>query len=67
MHAEIRNIRLQKLYLITIFVLTTLLTITWQFAQFVLLLQTLVLFGLALIKILDKDKVIYYSVWQLHK
>ena len=45
------------LHLITIFVLTFLLTITWQFAQFVLLLETLVLLAFGLIGLLDKDKV----------
>ena len=34
-------------------------TITWQFAQFALFLQTLIIFGLSLIGILDKDKVSY--------
>ena len=48
---------LQKLYLVAIFALTFLLTITWQFAQFVLFLQALIIFGLSLIGILDKDKV----------
>ena len=48
---------LQKLYLVAIFTLTFLLTITWQFAQFVLFLQALIIFGLSLIGILDKDKV----------
>lgn len=46
----------ETLYLVTIFALTFLLTITWQFAQFVLFLQALVIFGLSLIGILDKDK-----------
>ena len=48
---------LQKLYLVAIFALTFLLTITWQFAQFVLFLQAFIIFGLSLIGILDKDKV----------
>ena len=47
----------QKLHLAVIFALTFLLTITWQFAQFVLFLQALVIFGLALIGVLDKGKV----------
>ena len=42
-----------------IFALTFLLTITWQFAQFALFLQTLIIFGVSLIGILDKDKVSY--------
>ncbi len=39
------------------FVLTVILTLTWQFAQFVLLLQTLVLFALAATNLVDKHKV----------
>ena len=47
----------EKFDLISIYVLTFLFAITWQFAQFALLLQCLVLFGLALIKILEREKV----------
>ncbi len=47
----------QKLYLISVFTLTFLFAITWQFAQFILLLESLVLFGLAVLQIIDHDKV----------
>jgi len=49
-------------------------TITWQFAQFVLLIQALALFGLAMVGALDKDRVsrllsvhlaVMLSVWYL--
>ena len=33
-------------------------SLTWQFAQFVSLLQALALFGLATIGLIDKDKVV---------
>ena len=48
-----------KLYLIATYVLSFCLAITWQFAQFVLLLQSLVLFTMATMKVVDKDKVRY--------
>ncbi len=47
----------QKTYLITVFGLTFLYGLTWQFAQFVTLLQCVTLFGLATIELVDKDKV----------
>jgi hypothetical protein len=45
--------------------LSFLLTITWQFAQFVLLLETIMLFGLALVGILDRDKASSYLVFRV--
>ena len=47
----------EKVYLVAAYVLSFLLAITWQFAQFVLLLQSLVLFALGIVRIVDKDKV----------
>jgi hypothetical protein len=39
-----------------VYLFSLLYTLTWQFAQFVSLLQALALFGLATIGLLDKDK-----------
>ncbi len=50
---------LQRVYLMTILALTLMFALTWQFAQFVLLLQSCVLFGLAVLGVVDKDKVGY--------
>ena len=41
----------------SVFLLTFLFAISWQFAQFVLLLQCLALYGLAVLQLVDKDKV----------
>ena len=43
--------------LMAIYISSLLFTITWQFAQFVLLIQALVLFCLATVGILDRDRV----------
>jgi len=57
-----------------IFLTSLAFTITWQFAQFVLLIQALALFGLATVGALDKDRVsrllsvhlsVMLSVWYL--
>jgi len=40
-----------------VYLLTLLFTVTWQFAQFVLLLQAVTLFGLATVGLLDRDRV----------
>eukprot|EP00096_Caligus_rogercresseyi_P002039 TRINITY_DN1371_c0_g1_i1.p1 TRINITY_DN1371_c0_g1~~TRINITY_DN1371_c0_g1_i1.p1 ORF type:complete len:275 (-),score=23.55 TRINITY_DN1371_c0_g1_i1:164-988(-) len=47
----------EKLHLVLSFVLSLLFTLCWQFSQFVLLLQSLVLFGLGLLRIIDPSKV----------
>ena len=47
----------QKAHLILIYILTLVFNLTWQFSQFVLLLQASVLFILATIQILNKDHV----------
>jgi len=44
-------------HLVKIYALSFMFTVTWQFAQFTLLLQALVLFGLATVGLLDKDRV----------
>ena len=41
-----------------IYISSLLFTITWQFAQFVLLIQALVLFCLATVGLLDRDRVL---------
>jgi hypothetical protein len=43
--------------LVLIYVLTLVFNVTWQFSQFVILLQSCVLFVLATIQILDRDQV----------
>ena len=48
--------------LVMVFISSLLFTITWQFAQFVLLIQALVLFCLATVGLLDRDRVISISV-----
>ena len=48
----------QILYPAIICLLTAMYTLTWQFAQFVTLLQSLVLFSLAALSLINKDKVI---------
>ena len=45
-------------HLVLIFIPSLLFTLSWQFAQFVLLIQALVLFILATVGLLHKDKVI---------
>ena len=47
-----------NLYPAIICVLTTLYTLTWQFAQFVSLLQACVLFSLAALHMVNKEKVV---------
>ena len=44
-------------HLVAVFISSLLFTITWQFAQFVLLIQALVLFCLATVGLLDRDRV----------
>lgn len=60
--------------LMAIYISSLLFTITWQFAQFVLLIQALVLFCLATVGLLDRDRVcrllavdlcVIVSVWYL--
>ena len=43
-------------HLVAVFISSLLFTITWQFAQFVLLIQALVLFCLATVDLLDHDQ-----------
>ena len=54
----------------SVFLLTFLFAISWQFAQFVLLLQCLALYGLAVLQLVDKDKVNvcnkFYSLQRNH-
>ena len=45
------------LHLTAIYLSGLLFTLCWQFAQFVLLLQALVLLGMATINLLDRQKV----------
>jgi hypothetical protein len=45
-----------------VYLFSLLYTLTWQFAQFVSLLQSLAIFGLATLGLLDRDKVSCYQV-----
>ena len=47
----------QDFVLVQIFVMTLLFLLTWQFAQFALLLHSLALFGMAILKLLNPDQV----------
>ncbi|XP_059083191.1 probable C-mannosyltransferase DPY19L3 [Tigriopus californicus] len=57
LYFDAKGRKYEKLHLMAIYLLTFLLTVTWQFAQFVLLLQGLVLFAFALLGILENNKV----------
>ena len=52
-------------HLVLIFIPSLLFTLSWQFAQFVLLIQALVLFCLATVGLLHKDKVIFIIIFML--
>ena len=61
-------------HLMAVFISSLIFTLTWQFAQFVLLIQALVLFCLATVGLLDRDRVcrllavhlcVMVSVWYL--
>ena len=54
----------RMLYPSLICLLTALYTLTWQFAQFVTLLQSFVLFSLAAVSLINKDKVVRVIVAQ---
>eukprot|EP00092_Neocalanus_flemingeri_P010313 GFUD01011110.1.p1 GENE.GFUD01011110.1~~GFUD01011110.1.p1 ORF type:complete len:1009 (-),score=246.24 GFUD01011110.1:254-3280(-) len=61
-------------HLVAVYISSLIFTLTWQFAQFVLLIQALVLFCLATVGLLDRDRVcrllavslcVMVSVWYL--
>ena len=49
-------------HMVLIFIPSLLFTLSWQFAQFVVLIQALVLFCLATVGLLHKDKVIFINI-----
>ena len=49
-------------HLILIFIPSLLFTLSWQFAQFVVLIQAMVLFCLATVGLLHEDKVIFIII-----
>ena len=55
----------QKFVLVQVYVMTFIFVITWQFAQFALLLHSLLCFILATAQLLNKDQVRTYIVFYI--